>query len=495
MDLKAITPSGNKRGLSVATIMLSFIAALSGFSFGYNTGVISGVLFIVRQELSHPFDLTYEQKQMMTSATIITALIATIFGGFLADKLGRKLILLLSCIFYISSCAIMATSYSLTKFIWGRAILGLGVGLSSFIAPMYISELAPALHRGKMVLLYVFMITLGQLMSYTMGAAMNDTRDGWRYMVGIGGIPGCIQLISLIFLPESPRFLLFKGKVIQARKVLKTVCPGLTEEEIVARLKLMNCEKLSFTQSLGELFSKPAHTRALVIGCGLQAMQQLSGFNMLMYYSGTLLKALGYRNPMAVAMVVAGTNCAFTIIAFAIIDKVNRRRLLLWTIPGMAFGLLWISVSYNCIPRWWFNFAAKYEQNGWNAVMLTAMVVFVAFYALGIGNLPWHQGEMFPTSVRGVGTSITTSINWTINLIFSIVFLTMFERMGPVWTFALFGLLCITSEIFTYFVYPDLAGLGIEEIDCLLTSGFGIKESIIIREDRKLFGLIDGEAI
>jgi SP family myo-inositol transporter-like MFS transporter 13 len=197
-----------------------------------------------------------------------------------------------------------------------------------------------------------------------------------------------------------------------------------------------------------------------------------------MYFSATVFETVGFNQPVAVSIIVAGTNFVFTIVAFLIIDRIGRRRLLLFTIWGMALGLALNSIAFHFLPEFATASTNSGSTSGWSVVVIIAMLVFAAFYGTGIGNVPWQQSEMFPMEVRGVGTSFATATNWAGSLIVSSTFLTMLESITPTGTFAFYAGLCALGEVFVYFFYPETAGLKLEEIQSLLDKGFNINQSI-----------------
>ena len=199
----------------------------------------------------------------------------------------------------------------------GRLIVGLGVGSAAMVVPLYIAEIAPTKVRGRLIGLNNMSITGGQVISYGIGAAFAHVDDGWRYMVGLGAVPAILLFCLLPFCPESPRQLIYNGKFEQAEKVLLKIYKGATEDQVKAKVALISaaCEEAkelneneSRWSKIKQLHTKPANLRALIVACGLMVISQMSGFNVLMYYSSTLFALVGFSNPVAVGLVVAGTN-------------------------------------------------------------------------------------------------------------------------------------------------------------------------------------------
>ncbi|EPY52436.1 myo-inositol transporter Itr1 [Schizosaccharomyces cryophilus OY26] len=464
---------------------LAASAGIGGLLFGYDTGVISGALVVIGNSLGKT--ITDGDKEYITSSTSLGALIGGITAGALADFLGRKPVIAIASIIVIIGSIVQVTAHSLWHMIGGRFVIGIGVGLASLIVPLYLSELAPSKIRGRLVIVYVFLITLGQVIAYGIDTAFEHVKHGWRWMVGLAIVPAFFQLVILVWLPESPRLLIKKEKAEKAYNTLASIYPTAHPYEIQTKLHLIQegvRDPFSGTRlqkvmkTLKELYFVPSNFRALILACSLQALQQLSGFNSLMYFSSTIFQTVGFDNPTATGLIIAGTNFVFTIAAFSVIDRFGRRLLLLVTLLGMIAALIVCAVAFHFLPRDKNgNFSAG-QSNPWAIVILISMIVYVASYASGLGNLPWQQSELFPMSVRGLGTGMATAVNWASNLAIGATFLTLMNKITPTGTFALYGGLCAAGWVMSYFCYPEFADYTIEEISILLKDGFGVKESM-----------------
>ncbi|GMG17954.1 unnamed protein product [[Candida] boidinii] len=488
-------------------LFLTFIASISGFMFGYDTGYISSVLVIIRDELGGK-ELTILEKEYITSATSFGALIGSLFAGFLADITGRKPVIILCNILFIIGGFCQYYSVTVSLMIIGRFVQGLGVGCGSLVSPLFISELSPSKFRGKLVIFNCLSITGGQLVAYGIGSLFTNRTNGWRNIIIISVFPSLIQLISFIFLPDTPRYLISKGKFSQATKILQRIYPNASLELIHANVKeishangiyynyensddvdeiqdhnnMVNTTNLlteisKTKQSFIDLIRSKSNMRALIIACGLQLFQQLVGFNALMYFSATIFKMVGYDNATGVSCIVA--------------DFAYLRPLLLISqiLCAVAFEKLNIKID-NPSDRLKFsvrdNASVLNVENTWDILIICGIVSFVAFYALGLGNVPWQQSELFPQSVRGVGSSVSTATNWTGSLIISSLFLTLMHYLTPSGTFLLFGLVTIFAIIFVYYCYPELSGLQLEQVENLLKDSFNIEESLTLYRNRKM---------
>ncbi|ODV91341.1 hypothetical protein CANCADRAFT_26166 [Tortispora caseinolytica NRRL Y-17796] len=475
--------------------LLTLVASFSGFLFGYDTGYISGALVSIGTDLGK--SLSYSDKELITASTALGALIGGIIAGFTTDMLGRKRIIMFANILFVVGAAVQTGAHTVWTMIVGRFIMGWGVGLASLIAPLYISELSPSRFRGRLVVLNVLAITSGQVIAYAIGAGLTHVENGWRILVALSIIPAVAQFILFFFMPETPRYLVRSGNISAAESIIRRTYRNVSEAEVARKIKLL--QEFNLDTSKGRtrlsrlwynykaLHTLPSNFRALFIACSLQAIQQFCGFNSLMYFSATIFEGVGFANSTAVSLIVAGTNFIFTCVAFTLIDHLGRRRMLLCTLWGMCAGLVLCAIAFHFIPFSLDGNAPALEgsQHTWGIIVIIAMIIYVAFYASGIGNVPWQQSELFPMAVRGVGTGLSTATNWAGNLVVSATFLTMLRNITPTGTFAFFAALCAVSEVLVYFIYPETAGLPLEEIHELLSDGFHIKEANKRQRERK----------
>lgn len=479
---------------SSMVIALTFLSSISGFMFGYDTGYISSALVAIGDSFGR--ELTYSQEQLITAATSLGALITAILAGIVVDYLGRKPILMFSTILFIIGAVVQCASHTVWTMISGRLVMGFGVGIGSLIAPLYISELAPSRFRGRLVVINCLAITGGQLIAYAIGAGLDGIHNGWRIVVGLSMIPPAIQFVSFLFLPDTPRFLVMVGKREKAKHVLYKVYPGINEDTVEAKIASLDAANHEipgnnpfqrYLNAVIKIHKVPSNFRALFIACSMQAIQQFTGFNSLMYFSSTIFKAVGFDNSTAVSIIVAGTNFIFTVIAFFVIDRVGRRRILLIGLPLMALFLALNAIAFHFLDISFSGDSATVKGNThtWGVVIIVAMVLFVASYSVGIGNVPWQQSELFSQEVRGVGASYATATNWVGSLVISATFLTMLQNITPTGTFSFFAVLSALSAVLIYFCYPELTGLSLEEVQAVLTGGFNIKASENMARKRK----------
>lgn len=483
---------------------LTISACVSGLLFGYDTGVISSTLVSIGTDLSSR-QLTNLDKGLITSCTSFFALVASPIAGILADKVGRKNIILFSDALFTLGALWQAFTSSVWGMILGRSVVGFAIGGASLIVPLYISELAPGHLRGRLVTVTLLFITGGQVIAYLVGWAFSTTHGGWRWMVGLGAAPAIAQIAMLFLMPETPRFLAKAHKETEARAVLAKVYRGmvpdttdlvaetmlaikreiLEEEEAHVQLKSSNSGSI-IPATLRSLLLHPPHARALTITCILQGLQQLCGFNSLMYFSATIFQRLRFSSPTLTSLSVAGTNFLFTIAAFNLIDRIGRRRILLITIPAMILALVLCAAAFSFVEAPQQHQIQAPESNVDTVPdtrlpaigILVAILLYVSAYAMGLGPVPWQQSEMFPLSVRSLGSGLATATNWGCNTVVGLTFLPMMDLLTPTWTFVSYAVICLLGWLIIWQIYPETMGLGLEQVGALLKDGWGVKESM-----------------
>jgi MFS transporter, SP family, solute carrier family 2 (myo-inositol transporter), member 13 len=494
--------------------ILTLSACVSGLLFGYDTGVISGTLVSVGSDLSAR-PLTTLDKSLITSCTSLFALIASPLGGVLADKWGRKIVILIADVLFIAGALWQALTSTVWGMIVGRSVVGLAIGGASLIVPLYISELAPGHLRGRLVTVSLLFITGGQVVAYVVGFGFSTVPAGWRWMVGLGALPAAFQFAILILMPETPRWLTKAGHEERAKRILERVYHNkrhstkdvvdhtlhsikaeILEEERVA---LSNPKTSSILPpTLFSLLFYPPHARALTIACLLQGLQQLCGFNSLMYFSATIFSLLQFSSPTLTSLSIAVSNFGATIAAFYLIDRIGRRRILLYTIPGMVTALLLCAFAFTFV-----NLSPPTHRQGTQTssspssrlpavVVLISLLLYVIPYATGLGPVPWQQSELFPLSVRSLGSSLSTATNWLCNFIVGLTFLPMMDMLTPFWTFATYAGVCAVGWVAVWAIYPETMGLDLEDVSELLRDGWGVKESLQRVEERRLAARMEG---
>ncbi|KAF3032528.1 myo-inositol transporter [Didymella heteroderae] len=467
-ELDAIEQTPVNRFVWLVTITCSVAGAL----FGYDTGIISAVLVYLGKDLDGRL-MNNQEKEAITSLCSGGAFFGAILAGAYADRFGRKTGIYIGCFLFTVGALIQAVAYSFAQMCVGRLIVGFGVGSAAMIAPLYIAEIAPTRYRGRMIGLNNMSITGGQVLSYGIGAGFAYVPHGWRYMVGLGGVPSIVLACLLPFVPESPRQLIVKGREEEAAAVFHRVFYKATPEQVANKIKLIKMsmaeaehatEGKTRWQIIKELHTNPRHVRALVVACGLMVISQMSGFNTLMYYSSTLFALVGFSNPTAVGLVVAGTNFVMTFINAMFADPWGRRKILVSTAWGMGVGLMSVAIAFHWIPVNTTTLELEQKEISSAAIVVLVFIIFfVIMYGVSVGNTAWMSTDFFSQDVRAMGTMWLTCSCWGSNVIVSSTFLTQMHSLTPSGTFGFYAAICSIGWILIVFFYPEVSGLTIDE--------------------------------
>lgn len=521
-DLRPLDDSELSSGSYLAR--LTGVACLLGLQFGWDTGIASGMLVAIHADLGH--DLSEGEQELIVSATTVGAILGSIVAGRMADWLGRKKVMVGAGILFLLGAMEQAASQVVRELVLGRVLVGLGVGMASMVVPTYLAEIAPTKVRGRIIGINSLLITGGQVIAYLIDAAFYNLPHGWRWMVLAGGVPAIFQLIGMIYLDESPRWLVARGRIIRARHVLQRIYPqastrtidneieriarsmeGTTRRDAVDPDHAHGADRQTEQQdmhggssdlqaTLGRVAAAPAqltssarqtttkvkgklnlllrdstHRRALIIACALQAFQQATGFNSLMYFSSRLLLMAGFvLNPNAAAVGIAIANFIGTLVAMRYIDIWGRRKLLLYTTAAMTFFLALVAIGFSQIDLGPTTggpsaITTTAPTSAWPYLTLAFMILFTLSYALGLGIVPWLiQSEIFSGQVRGVGAGLATATNWSTNLLISSTFLHMVKWIRPQGCFGLFSVVAALSWAFTYWQLPEMAGVSLSDV-------------------------------
>ena len=455
IDTGVKPPTGSSaRQLSAARFVYfaAAFAALGGLLFGYDTGVISGAVIFIKKD----FLLATFPQELVVSVVLAGAAIGALTGGRLADRFGRRRMLLVTSVIFIAGAIICAVAPSLTVLVVGRAVVGIGIGLACTTVPVYISEVSPANARGWQVSLFQLAITIGILAAYLVDYAFAESA-AWRWMLGLAAVPGAILGLSMLFMPESPRWLAERGDTNAAYIVLGRIrgTPNVEKEmEEIRRSAESSHEQGRWSDLLA-----PAIRPALMIGIGLAIFQQITGINTVIYYAPTIIQSAGISSAAGAILATAGiglVNVIMTIVSMRLIDRVGRRPLLLTGIAGMALCLGILGLAFRVL--------SANASLAWVAVV--TLMAYVAFFAISLGPIFWLLiAEIYPLKIRGLAEGTAAGTNWIFNLLISITFLTLVELLGAGWTFWLYAGLAVASWFFSYYLVPETKGRTLEEIE------------------------------
>ena len=434
---------------SIRTVFIwSIIVALGGFLFGFDTAVISGV----EQQVQELFSLS----SFMHGFTIASALIGTVIGALIAgrpaDRFGRKPVLLIIAILYFISAIGCAAANNVTTLIIFRFIGGIGVGGSSVVAPMYISEISPAHVRGRMTALFQFNVISGILIAYVSNYLLRNVgAEPWRWMLGIEGAPAFLYFVLLFFIPESPRYLIKIGQISKARLVLEKIIKSSVDQQVEEiRISL---EKLS--ESTNKLFSK-RYFKPVSIAFLVAMFNQFSGINAILYYAPRIfeLSGLTFADSLFQSILIGITNGIFTIVGMILIDRAGRKILLITGSIGMSVCLALVAKTF-------------YTQNFEGFVLLIYLLVYIMFFAFSTGAVIWVLiAEIFPNNIRGKGQSLGSFTHWFFAALVTFTFPVIIKEVdsGAGHTFMFFSLMMILQAIVVWKYFPETKRRTLEEL-------------------------------
>ncbi|MCD4774264.1 MAG: sugar porter family MFS transporter [Bacteroidales bacterium] len=466
-------------------VIIAAIAATGGLLFGFDTGVISGAIPFFQQD----FQLSNSMVENITTAGLVGAVIGAMLTGRLSDIFGRKKTILVAAIIFVLGAIWSGWAPTEHDLLYSRLFIGLAIGISSFSVPLYIAEISPSRIRGRLVSLFQLLITIGILVSYLSDLAFADNNnvESWRPMFYVGVIPGLVLLIGMFFLPETPRWLMSKGREEESRKILKRIEEPELVEGSILRMK-EEIEKQKHRPNFREVF-KPWLRNALIIAVGIMFFQQFVGINTVIYYSPKIFMIVGFEGAKAGiwgAVSVGVVNVLFTILSLFMIDKLGRRKLYFIGLSGIVFSLLALGLV--------FAFHTSLGDMGkWFAIVF--VWIYIAFFAISLGPLGWLIiSEVFPLRVRGIGSSIGSLSNWLFNGVVAFTFFKIVKLFtasgkgiitqenlydaatnsfsvqtidngnpaGAFWFYAVIGILGL---IWGYFYLPETKGISLEKIE------------------------------
>ncbi|BDI34096.1 MFS transporter [Capsulimonas corticalis] len=432
------------------------VAALGGMLFGYDIGVISGAILFIKKE----FHLSPGMEEIVVSSVLLGSLVGAAGGGLLADRLGRRRLLIAAAIVFAIGAVSAALAPGVLWLIAARLVAGASIGVASFVAPLYISEIAPVEIRGRLVAINQVALTVGIVISYAVDYAF-AAAEAWRWMFALAVIPAAAFGIGLLFIPNSPRWLVTRGRLDEARDVLKLIRRSeQVEGELRDIQKSVGQQKANWSELL-----RPLLRSAMIVGIGLAVLQQITGINTVIYYAPTIFKFAGLSSTSMAILASVGVgivNVIFTVVAMQLIDRVGRRPLLLVSLAGMTLSLIALGLAF-ALPK-------LSGCLGWIAVV--SLMVYVGSFAVGLGPVFWLLlSEIYPLNIRGSAMSVGTVANWSANLLVAVSFLTLTHSLGKPATFWLFGGISLVAWFFAFYLVPETKGKTLEQIEAHFRSG------------------------
>lgn len=439
-------------------IVISAIAATGGLLFGFDTGVISGAQNFLQD--INGWGISDSKLEWVTTAVLIGAVMGAALSGKITDILGRKKVILATAVIFAVGAILTGAAPTLNTLVVGRIIVGVAIGIASFSVPLYISEISPTRNRGALVSLNQLMITIGILVSYISDYLIaNDSNPfSWRWMFYVGFFPAMILFIGMIFLPETPRWLIGKGKEEKGLEVLKKVEDPDLVEETITKIKA-DIARESESAALREVF-KPWLRTALFISIGIMFIQQCTGINTIIYYSPKIFKIAGIEsNTLTIlpSIILGSVTVIFTVVSIMLLDKLGRRPLYFLGLIGMSVSLVALGLSFYWEES--LGDTLKYFT-------LVSMFFYLAFFAVSLGPLGWLIiSEVFPLKVRGVGMSFGSLSCWLFNGIVVFTFLKLINALSPAGVFWLYASLGVVGIIWGYYYIPETKGITLEQIE------------------------------
>lgn len=433
----------------IYVVVLATVTAISGFLFGFDTAVINGVLLLLRRQ----FTLSNLQTEVAASSLLLGCLLGAAGASMVGDRYGRKKSLIFSAVLFAASALGAAAANTVTIFSLARLLGGLAIGLASVLTPVYIAEIAPSKNRGTLVSLNQLAIVLGILFAYLINWQLSKIGDAsWRWMLAVAAVPALAFFIGLLLIPESPRWLLGKGRHAEGEKILARIFGAEA-----ARGQVQAVEEAAATEegSWREVFA-PAMRPRLVVGVALAVFCQVTGINTVLYYGSIIVSEHfpGQSTSMALAanVIIGAVNLIFTVVAMIFLDRWGRRAILMIASGGMGLALASLVIGLS------LHIASA-------AFMLGSILVYVSFFALGMGPGPWLIiSEIFPTKIRGRAASIATSALWSGTLLVTFTFLTLVNTLGLGGTFAIYGVLSFVCLFYIWKSVPETRGRTLEQI-------------------------------
>ena len=432
--------------------LIAAIAATGGLLFGFDTGVISGALLFIRKQWA----LNPGMEGFLVSSVLIGAVVGAAFSGKMVDHFGRKKIIITTAVIFFIGSILTGAAPSLELLIAGRIFIGVAIGCASFAVPLYISEISPTNIRGALVSLNQLAITIGIVVSYLVDSALAPY-EGWRYMFFSGALPAIVLCCGMIFLPETPRWLISQNLENKSREVLAKIDSSSNIDDTIKKMKESLAVETGTTfQELFVPWMKPA----LIIGILLMFIQQLTGINTVIYYAPSIFQMAGIHSETMAILATVGVglvNVLMTVVSIKLLDKIGRKPLLYGGLTGMIFSLSILGIGFM---------ANESAGSTLKWLTLASMIIYIASFAISLGPICWLIiSEIYPLRIRGLAMSIATVANWGCNFIVGISFPMLINSIGASYTFWIYALVGLLGLYFCYYYVPETKGHTLEEIE------------------------------
>lgn len=435
------------------TVLISIVAALGGLLFGFDTAVIAGAL----QYLKPYFQLNDAELGLVVAAASIGCIPGALFAGYLADKYGRKNLMIVTSMLYVIAALGSGIAGSFVQLVIYRLVGGVAIGMASTLAPIYISEVAPPTFRGRLGMLQQLAIVTGILLSFISNylivnsSFLSPGDDYWRYMLAAAVIPSAIFFFLLLLVPESPRWLISNNKISEAKKVFGKI---YSEKESQAQVKIVSDNIAAEEKPTLQDVLTPRFKKVVIIGLVFASIAQLTGINIVFYYAPLIFAKTHVGGSVLFQTVLTGVvNLIFTLLAFPLIDRLGRKKLLL--IGSWIMGLCMFTLA----ALFYFNMLHNY-------FVLVTIFIYIGGFACTWGVVLWvYVAEIFPNKIRGTATSIAVFGNWVANTIVSLTFPLMLAQLGAVATFGIYGIVNVSMVLFVSRYVFETKGVPLEKIE------------------------------
>ncbi|MDF7814890.1 sugar porter family MFS transporter [Hymenobacter sp. YC55] len=442
------SPAAGPTGSAGYVYLIAAVAALGGLLFGFDTAIINGALVFLKKD----FGLTDSQTELAASAILFGAVAGAAIAGWLTDRYGRRRLLFAAALLFTLSALAAAVPRTLTEFVLARLAGGLAIGVASLLVPLYIAEIAPARIRGQLVTLNQLAIVTGILLAYVASYYLAELGlASWRWMFAVAALPSLLFMLTLLLVPESPRWLLGRGREAEAMGTLTRLngpAAAATEAtEIQAALAAERGEEANVYQ--------PRLRRPLRIAVVLAVLQQITGINTILYYGSIIFTEYNGQSASSAIganALIGGINFAGTVVALFVIDRVGRKPLLLFASGGMGLALGALVVAL--------------QLHAPGPLLLGLIMLYVACFAVGLGPGVWVViTEIFPNAVRGRAASLATVALWVACTLISYTFLSLVKAAGLAGAFGLYAALSAFTFLFVWRAVPETKGRSLEEIE------------------------------
>jgi SP family arabinose:H+ symporter-like MFS transporter len=429
-------------------VAVTIVAAIGGLIFGFDTAIVAGATRYMKEQ----FSLNSLQEGWAVSVVLIGCMFGAGLAGPVSDRIGRRRFMLISAVLFLVSAVGCAVPRTITEFVLFRFVGGLGIGSAAVLSPLYIAEISPARIRGALVSVNQMAIVTGILLAYFINWVFAASGpSNWRYMYATGAIPSVVFFLLLLRVPESPRWLVKKGREEEAARVLTRVD---TPEAAARGLRDIK-ETLALEEgSFGELF-KPGFRRPILIAIVLAVFQQITGINAILYYAPRIFESAGFARMSAIGQstIIGFANMLFTVVAIVLADRVGRRPLLLVATGGMGVSLVLLGAAFR------YQFLPP-------SALLFIILLYIAFFASAMGPLVWVvMAEIFPIRMRGAAMGLATLILWFADFVVTLTFPVISDKLNASAAFWIYAAMCVLDLVFMIFYLPETKGKSLEEIE------------------------------